>query len=358
MRLGSSLRSVVLCLLAIGSWPAESSAQALARVKKPAAASDGELNAKRLYEEGRQLYDKYSDYEKAGARFEASNTASPRALTLYAMALCQRQLRRGHYVRALRLFGEALSTAEGARGLDEELRETARLHVRTIAQEHVVSVWMVIPPDVSIDTIAVNDSPLMLYGLESFPWTGDRRYLVGERAPGRGEAAPAARFIVVTEPGKMRIALTMDGRASLIRRSVDIKQNDTSVVLDPRLWPPSLRVDNIPPEAELRLSGPVRKTFPNRSAAPASKRFLDLKPGRYHLELSAPGYEGFSGDYQLDWGNDSYLRVDPEHYELVKQWWFWAVVAGVAGAGIVAAVSLANQPEHADGGTLGVVVRP
>jgi hypothetical protein len=178
--------------------------------------------------------------------------------------------------------------------------------------------------------------------------------VAGVRAPGPGEAAPAASFRVVLNPGAHVFTFSRAGFAdAVVNRTVAPGQTvDLHLELD-RL-PATLHVSASETGSIVTVNGVDVGVAPVDVSRPAGAyRVVVVKPGfkKYEQQIdAAPGQE-----------LDLVATLPREEKAITSRWWFWTaagvVVVGVAAGTYALTRTETTRQEPLDGGGLGWTVK-
>jgi hypothetical protein len=263
--------------------------------------------AKRHFQVGVVLFND-GKYKGALTEFEASYRLRPSPTVLYNIGLTQKSLHR---------YAEAIATLNRYLTESTHLPPERAAQVRTTIQEMkqlTGELRVSVVPDgatVSIEGRPVGKSPLAPLQLASGTYLVDAA-AEGYRSLRREVVVPAGAS---TELKLTLVALPRTGLLEIIPTPAS-----ASVRLDGRLLEP----------------GPVRR---------------ELVPGKYLVELDAPGYVPYRNEVTIVAGQSRSLSTIMERARrpFYKAWWFWGGVAAVVGGGVAGIVVGTRAPDRVTG---------
>ncbi len=271
-----------------------------------AAAEEGRFaEARRLFEQGVELFGQ-ENYPAALATFEASYALRESPVVLFNIAMCRRALFRfpeaiDSFETYLQRWGEGLDPEQRAE-VDALLAEMrARLFYLTVGAS-------VDGAEVLVDGQRVGQVPLA-----GPVRLGPGEHVIEARAP---QHEPVRERITVTGPGSRTLELTLrrQERPGRVRITADAEG------------------------ARLRLDGEDRGSLPAE---------LELAPGTYTIEVSAPGFTARREPIEVAAGENRSLELhlepeaepppaEPPGRPWYRTWWFWTAVGLVVAGGVVA----------------------
>jgi hypothetical protein len=279
--------------------------------------------------------------------FERSSAKKTHPVTTYNIGLCRRAL--GQYVLAKRAFDDAL--AKNALGGGALLPTANAEDARAIAAEidkSLVHVDVDLAPGAA--TVTVDSRPLEREG---------DHYVGGTLAPGPGEPVAFsavseghARFTVTLDPGAHVLTFAAPGHTESVYRESFAAASHKRLAIVLLELAGTLRVS----------ASPVALVYVDGASMGMAPISVDRPKGSYRVSVRKDGFAPFETTAILRPGErtelTAALRVAPT--PITKKWWFYAIIAGVAAAGVVTtyAVVRANETPAPNGGTIGWVVSP
>jgi hypothetical protein len=317
---------------------------AAAQPSPPASPSSTEgadaLQAREEFRAGGRLVEQ-SEWAAALAAFERSLALRSHALTVYNIGVCQRFL--GRYTLAAHTLRLGLARTEGSAELPDLFRDQAKAYVDEIDRKLARISVTVSQPEA---TILVDGRPL-----ETTP-SGD--IVAGIALPGEGKRVPAARFVLVADPGAHVITFQLEGHDTVeVRRdlkpgtteelSMSLTQQDAELQIDADRAQSVVRVDDV----DIGLT-PVSVTRP---------------PGRHAIVVMKDGFVTYRSAVTLRPGQRTRLAAElpVERISLTKRWWFWTAAVAVIATGALVTYAVTRptpDPPPYDGGTAGWVAMP
>jgi hypothetical protein len=325
--------------LLVGLAP-PAAAQASPAAPTPASENADALRAREEFRAGSRLVEQ-SEWAAALAAFERSVALRPHALTVYNIGVCQRFL--GRYTLAARTLRSALARSEGSAELPALFRDQATAYVDEIDRKLARISVSVSQPEA---TILVDGRPL-----DATP-SGD--FVAGIAQPGEGKRVPAARFVIVADPGGHVITFQLEGHDTVEVRP-DLKPGTTE----------ELSMSLTEQNAELQIDADrsrcvVRVDDVDVGLTPVS---VTRPPGRHSISVLKAGYVTYGSSVTLRPGQHTRLAAElpVERIPLTKRWWFWTAAAAVVATGALVTYALTRptpDPPPYDGGTTGWVATP
>jgi hypothetical protein len=266
-----------------------------------------------------------AQWAEALSAFERSAKLRPHAVTTYNIGACQRAL--GQYTLARATLRAALARNEQAGGGELPDGVVAEIEAYTRQIDSLLAV-----ADVTLDppgaAIAVDGRPLAV-DPSAAPSAGAAPVLVaGVRPPGPGEPPPAARFVLVLDPGAHVMTLSRKGYADAVVNRTMLPGSRTTLALALDRLPATLHIVSDPPGAIVTVDGDDVGPAPVDVLRPAgSYRVVVRKAGFVTYEAQVPAQAGQEVDL--------HAKLPEQHTPLTKRWWFWTA-AGVVVAGAAA----------------------
>ena len=323
-------------LLLAASFVSPAAAQAPA---PPAAAEPSDaLRAREEFRAGGRLVEQ-SEWAAALAAFERSLALRAHALTIYNIGVCQRFL--GRYTLAAHTLRLALSRSEGSAELPDLFRDQAKAYVDEIDRKLARISITVSQPEA---TLAIDGRPLS--------GASPGELVAGIAPPGEGKRVPAARFVVVADPGAHVLTFQLEGHDTVeVRRdlkpgateelSMSLTEQEAQLQIDADRASCVVRVDNV----DVGLT-PVSITRP---------------PGRHAITVAKEGFVTYGASVVLRPGQRTRFAAElpVEHTPLTKRWWFWTAAVGVLATGAIVTYAVTRpqpEPPPYDSGSTGWVV--
>jgi len=283
-----------------------------------------------------------SEWAAALAAFERSLALKPHALTVYNIGVCQRFL--GRYTLAAQTLRSALSRSDGNDGeLPQLFRDQAKAYVDEIDRK-LARITLTVAQ--SEATVAVDGRPLAS-GTEG-------EVVAGVAPPGEGKRVPAARFVVVADPGPHVLTFQLEGHDTLeVRRDLKPGTSD-ELAMSLTEQDATLQIDADRPQCVVHVDDvdvgltPVSVTRP---------------PGRHAIVVARDGFVTYRSTVTLRPGQRTRLAAElpVERIPLTKRWWFWSAAVAVVATGAAvtyAATRPTPQPPPYDRGSTGWTVPP
>ena len=337
-RRGSWVFSVCLWFAVLVSLAQPAAAQSPPPAPPAPAEGDKDQRAREEFRAGSRLVEQ-SDWAPALAAFERSLALKNHPLTVYNIGVCQRFL--GRYTLAANTLRVALSPAEGSAELPDLFRDQAKAYVDEIDRKlSRISV-----------TIAQTEATIAFDGrpLATAP-SGD--LVAGIAPPGEGKVVPAARFVVITDPGSHVLTFQLKGHDTLeVRRdlkpgateelSMSLTEQNADMRIDADRAKCVVRVDDV----DVGLT-PVMVTRP---------------PGKHTIAVMKEGFVTYGTTTNLLPGQHLQIAADlpVERIPLTKRWWFWTAAVAVLATGAIvtyAATRPTPEPPAYESGSTGWVV--
>ncbi|CAN5895162.1 hypothetical protein BH11MYX4_BH11MYX4_68940 [soil metagenome] len=312
----------------------------------PAGAESADVvEARKQFVAGNELA-KSSQWAQALAAFERSAQLRPHPLTTFNMAVCERSL--GRLTRARRLFGDTIAAA--AREPSEfpaSRLEEANGYVTTIEAELVRLEVRLAPADAAL---SVDGRALVV---ETLPGALPVA-TAGLGAPGGLERAPAAKFVLVVDPGTHFFRVVAKGHADVTLTKVYASGARTVLDLELARLPATVHVTSNVSDPIVTVNGADVGLAPVAVSRPA---------GTYRVIVRKPGFDTFDTRLSIAAGQEVDLpaRMAEEKILLTKRWWFWTAIGSALAGGAVLTYALTREspaPPPYAGGTTGWVATP
>ena len=292
-----------------GSQASGSAANAAAGNAAADPAAGGEeprvTRARALFVEGTELAAKMR-WGEALAKFETSARLHAHPGTTYNIGVCERAL--GRFTRARKAFRAAL--ADGER-LPPAMRGDAKVFVRELNRV-LARVTVTLSPksaSLSVDGRPLERAAKSKHGLPVAT--------AGTRPAGRAARAPAAKFIIVADPGHHVLLISRAGYADVIRR-IDLAPGARkSLTLRLKRMPGELSINASERGAVVTVDGLDVGVAPVNLTRPA---------GRYDVLVRKPGFSDYATRARLTAGGHVELdaKLEQQPVLLTERWWFWA----------------------------------
>ncbi len=274
--------------------------------------------AREAFLKGTELV-KSTQWAEALVSFEKAAKLRPHAITTSNIAVCERAL--GRYTRARKTLRRALAENEASGGtqLPEGVLADNKAYLTQIEGLLATASITLDPANAAI---GIDGRPL-----EVESSTGVPVLVSGLRAPGPGEAPPAATFKVVLDPGTHVLTLSRKGFADAIVNKTFGPGSVTTLTLSLDKLPATFHVGCDQPGAIVSVNGLDVGMAPVDVSRPAGKyRVIVKKPGHVTYEAEVNAQAGESVDLKA--------TLPEEKRSLTSQWWFWTgsavLLSGVA----------------------------
>jgi hypothetical protein len=288
---------------------------------------------------------KRAQWAEALASFERSAKLRPHAVTTFNIGICQRAM--GNYTLARETFTRALD--ENDKSSPHELADSLVSEDKTFLSELdgllATANVQLSPANASV---AVDGRPLGVRDASSGVM------VAGVRAPGPGEAAPAATFKVVLNPGAHVFTFSRTGFADAVVNRTATPGQTVDLKLELDRLPATLHVASSESGSIVTVDGVDVGVAPVDVSRPA---------GNYRVVVKKAGFKKYEAQVDAQPGQELDLRatLPREETAITSRWWFWTaagvVVVGVAAGTYALTRTETTRQEPLDGGGLGWTVK-
>ncbi len=284
---------------------------------------------------------KNAQWAEALSEFERSAALRPHAVTTYNIGACQRAM--GRYTLARETFLRARSQNDAAQGAELPQGVVTEMKGYLDEIDHLlVDVELTLDPPGG--AIAIDGRPLAA----STSSAGTPIQVAGIRPPGPAEAAPAATFHVLLDPGAHVFTVSRKGFSDGVVNKSFSPGASVPLKLELAKLPATLHVGSDPGGAAASIEGVDVGATPLELSRPA---------GTYLVQVKKAGFLTYESHVTAQAGEDVnvFAKLPVDKPAITTRWWFWTglgvIVVGAALATyFIAAAALAERPALNGGG--------